>query len=127
MFDFDDCSFGWYAEDIASSFFYMIKFTDIFHKSETYINEFAENYLLTYLKGYTQIYHVNKYCFSKFDSFLKYHMAGVYSYLHDFFKDSAKNPYIDFLNWVKPKIDNSLPYVDIDYHKILNTLPLGGG
>lgn len=120
LFDFDDCSFGWYAEDIASHFFYMIMFTNIFNKSEKYIIDFAKNYLMTYFRGYTKNYNINKDCISKFDLFLKYRMTGVYSYLHDFFKDSPENPYIDFLNWLKNKIDNELPFVDIDYQQIIS-------
>jgi Ser/Thr protein kinase RdoA (MazF antagonist) len=122
LFDFDDCRFSWYADDMASALFYMIYFTNLFEKSEKYINEFAENYLCTYFRGYTLTNTINKYCVSKFNLFLKYRMTGVYSYLTDMYKNNPENPYRKSLNWLKHKLDNDLPYVDINYEKIINSL-----
>jgi len=123
LFDFDDCVYGWYSEDIAIHFYYMLSNAELHDKSEKYAIEFAENYLITYLKGYMQTYHFNKQSLHEFEPVLKDQMRECYSYLTNFYKGSSENPFKNHLIWLKNKIDNNLPYTDIDYRKIINSLP----
>ena len=123
LFDFDDWAFSWYAEDIALHFFYIIMFTDIFKNSEKYIIDFSENYLMTYFKGYTQAYNINKYCMSEFNSFLKHHMIGTYSYLHDFYNNKSPrlrrqckenpdlNPQVKSMQ-IEEKVESSVEHIE---------------
>ena len=115
LFDFDDCKFSWYVEDIASAFFYMLFFAQIWKNPEGYLIGFAENYLQAFFKGYKQAHIINKHCLSKFNVFLRYRMEGVYWYLSNMYKCKPENPHEDFLFWLNHKLINNLPLVDIDF------------
>lgn len=122
LFDFDDCYFSWYAYDIASALLMMVQFGVGFN-SDKVRSEFAENYLLTYLKGYTQQNNVNKYWIHKFDLFMKYRMTTSYKFVQNNWRYDPVHPHQWFLDWHKNRIINDLPYVNINYDKIIRSLP----
>lgn len=119
LFDFDDCRLSWYAEDIMSAFFYMVFFAQIWQKPKKHIIEFAESYLQVYFKGYAQANNINRLCISKYNVFLRYRMEGVYSYLTNMYKQSPLNPHKDFLFWLKHRLVNDLPLIDVDVMKFV--------
>lgn len=121
LFDFDDCRFDWYANDIARALFFMVQ---IFGRSkpEKERTEFAEAYLTTYLKGYNQTNIIDKYWIPKFNLFMKYSMAEGYKFVKNHWKNKSINPHQEYLDWHKNRISNDLPYVFIDYNKIIASI-----
>ena len=118
LFDFDDCRFDWYANDIARTLFFMVQ---IFGRSkpEKERTEFAESFLTTYLKGYRQANIIDKYWIPKFNLFMKYSMTDGYKFVKNHWRNESVNPHQEYLDWHKNRIINDLPYVFIDYNKII--------
>jgi len=92
-------------------------------KNEKKRTQFAEAFLLSYLEGYTNVNVINEYWILKLDLFMKYRMVGTYKFVMNNWKDEPINPHQDYLDWHKNRIINDLPYVTIDYKKIINAIP----
>lgn len=126
LFDFDACQFNWYAADMASAIFFMVLkgAGPLTHKSEKERTEFAEAYLISYLKGYLQTNMASEYWIKKIDLFIKYQMCDEYLAAQNFWPQELAHHRDWYLNWHKERITSGLPYVFIDYDKILNSIPI---
>lgn len=125
LFDFDACQFNWYAADMASAIFFMILkgAGPLTHKSEKERTEFAEDYLISYLRGYLETNQATKYWIRKIDLFIKYQMCDEYLAAQNFWPRELAHLRDWYLNWHKERITNGLPYVFIDYDKVIKSLP----
>ncbi len=125
LFDFYDCQFNWYAADIASAVFFMVQkgAGPLKHKSEKERTEFAEAYLISYLKGYLQTNLMPEYWIDKINLFMKYQMTDEYRAAQSYRSDELLHLRQWYLNWHKDRIINDLPYVYIDYKKVINSIP----
>lgn len=81
--------------------------------------EFAEIFLFSYLKGYTQANPINKDWILRIDLFLKYRRIMIYKFVRELYKKMPEN---DYLIWLKNEILLDSPFVEIDYQKIINRL-----
>ena len=88
-------------------------------KPEKERTEFAESFLTTYLKGYRQTNIIDKYWIPKFNLFMKYSMTDGYKFVKNHWRNESVNPHQEYLDWHKNRIINDLPYVFIDYNKII--------
>lgn len=125
LFDFDACQFKWYTADMASAIFFMVLkgAGPLTYKSEKERTEFAETYLISYLKGYLQTNRTTKYWIRKIDLFIKYQMCDEYLAAQSFWPGELAHVRDWYLNWHKERITDGMPYVFIDYDKIINSLP----
>lgn len=125
LFDFDDCQFNWYTADMASAIFFMVLkgAGPLTHKSEKERTEFAEAYLISYLKGYLQTNKTSAYWIRKIDLFIKYQMCDEYLATQNGWPHEFAHLRDWYLSWHKERITKGLPYVFIDYDKILNSIP----
>lgn len=124
IFDFYDCQFNWYAADIASAMFFMIlrgagPLENMAEKERT---EFAEAYLIAYLKGYSQTNFVREYWINKLDLFVKYQMTDEYRCAQYFWQKELAHLQQWYLDWHKDRITRNLPYATIDYKKVLGSI-----
>lgn len=124
LFDFCDCQFNWYAADIASAIFFMVQkgAGPLTYKSEQERTDFAEAYITSYLKGYLTTNTISKFWIKQLDLFIKYQMTDEYRAAQSFWKGE---PHLQpwYLKWHKDRIVNDLPYVFVDYTKIIKNLP----
>ena len=125
LFDFEACQFNWYAADMASAIFFMVLkgAGPLTYKSETERTEFAEAYLISYLKGYLQTNWVSEYWIKKIDLFIKYQMGDEYIFAQSYWPHELEHLREWYLNWHKERITKGLPYVFIDYEKVINSIP----
>lgn len=125
LFDFCDCQFNWYAADIASAIFFMVQkgAGPLTYKSEQERTEFAEAYITSYLKGYLTTNTISKFWINKLDLFIKYQMTDEYRAAQSFWKEELMHLQPWYLKWHKDRIVNDLPYVFVDYIKIIKNLP----
>lgn len=125
LFDFDACEYNWYTADIASAVFFMIQkgAGPLTNKSEKERTEFAETYLISYLKGYLQTNTISEYWIKKIDLFMKYQMCDEYLATQNGWPEELSHLRDGYLNWHKERIINDLPYAFIDYEKVINSLP----
>lgn len=124
LIDFDACQFNWYAADMASAMFFMVQkgagpLKKLTEKART---EFAEAFLLSFLKGYLQTNSTNSYWIEKMDLFMRYQMIDEYVAAQTGWPDESAHLKQWYLNWYKERIEKHLPYVLIDYEKILRNL-----
>lgn len=126
LFDFYDCQFNWYAADIASAIFFMVQkgAGPMTYKSEKERTEFAEAYIISYLKGYLQTNSINEFWIDKLDLFMKYQMTDEYRCAQNFWKPELMHLQQWYLDWHKERIINNLPFVNVDYKKVINSIPL---
>lgn len=124
LFDFDACQFNWYAADIASAIFFMVLkgVGPMTHKSEKERTEFAETYIASYLKGYLQTNTISEYWIRKIDLFMKYQMCDEYLSAQHFWSGELLKYRDWYMQWHEEKIINDLPYVFVDYDKIINRI-----
>lgn len=125
LFDFDACQFNWYAADIASAIFFMVLkgAGPLTHKSEKERTEFAEAYVISYLKGYLETNQATEYWIRKIDLFIKYQMCDEYLSAQNFWPKELAHQRDWYLDWHRQRITEGLPYVFIDYDKVLKSLP----
>lgn len=124
LIDFDACQFNWYAADAASAMFFMVQkaagpLKNLTEKART---DFAEAYLLSYLKGYLQTNQISPYWIKKMDLFMRYQMIDEYVAAQTGWPEEDGRRKQWYLDWFKERIKNDLPYVFIDYDKILDHL-----
>lgn len=125
LFDFYDCQFNWYAADIGSAIFFMVQkgAGPLTYKSEQERTEFAQAYITSYLKGYLTTNTISKFWINKLDLFIKYQMTDEYRAAQNFWKEELMSLQPWYLKWHKDRIVNDLPYVFVDYTKIIKALP----
>lgn len=126
LFDFEACQFNWYAADMASAIFFMVMkgAGPLRHKSEKERTEFAETYIISYLKGYLETNATSEYWIKKIDLFIKYQMGDEYLYAQNYWPDELAHLRDWYLNWHKERITKDMPYVFIDYDKIIKSIPI---
>ena len=125
LIDFDACQFNWYAADIASAVFFMVQkgAGPLKNWTEKRRTEFAETYLISYLKGYLQTNSISAYWIEKLDLFMRYQMIDEYVAAQVGWPKESDPLRQWYLDWHKDRIVNHLPYIFIDYKKILNSIP----
>ena len=50
---------------------------------------------------------------------MKYSMTDGYKFVKNHWRNESVNPHQEYLDWHKNRIINDLPYVFIDYNKII--------
>ena len=124
LIDFDACQFNWYAADIASALFFMVQkgagpLKNMTEKART---EFAETYLFSFLKGYTQTNSISLYWIRKIDLFMRYQMVDEFVAAQIDWSKESTHLKQRYMNWYKNKIKNDSSYVFIDYDKVWGNL-----
>lgn len=127
IIDFDACQFNWYAADIASALFFMVQkgAGPLKNLTEQVRTEFAETYLISGLKGYLQTNPVSAYWIRQLDLFMRYQMVDEYVAAQTDWPNESDHLRQWYLDWYKDRIKNNLPYVRIDYEKILGSISTG--
>lgn len=125
LFDFCDCQFNWYAADIASAIFFMVQkgAGPLTYKSEQERTDFAEAYITSYLKGYLTTNTISKFWINQLDLFIQYQMTDEYRATQNDWKEELMHLQSWYLKWHKDRIVCNLPYVTVDYAKIIKNLP----
>lgn len=125
LIDFDACQFNWYAADMASALFFMVRngAGPLENLTEKMRTEFAETYLASYLKGYFQTNSVSAYWIGQMDLFMRYQMVDEYVAVQAGWPKESDPLRQFYLDWYKNRIKNNMPYVFIDYEKILSGNP----
>jgi len=115
LFDFDDCSYGWFVMDIATPLFDIVVLYNRCDK-EKLVSRFLKNFL----KGYVTENNVNTFWVNQLPYFLK--ELEIYYYTLLFEKYDVN----DHKSWVgkfmvnrKYRIENDIPYISLDFEDLL--------
>ncbi len=119
VFDFDDCSRGWYVMDIAMALFDMLV---VYPRQDR--EAFAVHFLRQFLAGYVEEQSLDAFWVAQLSHFLKLLEINIYAQVY-----SDHDP-ADTTSWVgkfmaddrQRRIETGVPYVDVDFVAILESV-----
>jgi len=120
VFDFDDSVYKWFISDIAIVLFYGVMGVPKGHTRE----EFAELVFTNFMKGYKQENKLDQYWIELMPKFLKLREMVLYAVIYmGFDVENLQDPWCKwYLDGRKEKIESDIPYLDLDFDKILKTV-----
>ena len=112
LFDFDDCQYSWFADDIAMALFYAVPHDC----SSARDRESARAFMHHFLTGYRTQNKVGSDWIARVPMFLKRREFDLYTVIHR----SMDLDHLDawatsFMNQRRFNIEHDVPYVDIDF------------
>lgn len=112
LFDFDDCQYCWFAQDVAMALFYVLPHDCRSEKDRA----FARDALKQLLAGYSQQYTLEPRWIAEIPVFLKQREIDLYIAIHRSMDLDNLDPWCtSYMNGRKEKIENDVPYVEIDF------------
>ena len=117
LFDFDDCNYSWFVNDIAIVLFYMVVM-----KEDT--PAFTREFMPHFLRGYIQENHLNPKWLKEIPYFLKLREIDLYAIIHRSFDiNNLDNPWCSrYMENRKERIEQELPYIDLDFESLARWL-----
>ncbi len=113
LFDFDECAYNWFINDIAIVLFYIVQDAEDW---PTFTHEFMSHFL----KGYVQACPLDPSWLKEFPHFLKIREIELYAVMHrDFDPANITDEWCArFMQGRKQKIDQGVPYINFDFDSL---------
>ena len=110
LFDFDDCVYSWYINDIALVLFYAVM-------GQEEPDTFTTQFLARFLPGYYSEVQLDPIWFKQVPYFLKLREIDLYAVIHRSFDiHNLHDPWCTwYMNGRKEKIESGIPYLDYDF------------
>jgi amicoumacin kinase len=116
IFDFDDCSFSWFAQDIAASFYHAVWQNSSFNPD---IKNFPMEFIQCFLKGYSQENELKKETLEQIPLFLK---LREFFLLNLFYKKWDTQNLLEWQSYtlkdLQFRIENEIPYTDVPFKSL---------
>lgn len=114
IFDFDDCTYSWFINDIAIVIFYIVLWNP-----ENTIN-YLKNFLHHFLSGYFKEQDIDKCWFNEIPFFLKLREFDIFTLIYNNYDGKIADSHwaINFMKDRKTKIEQNVPYLDFDFCSI---------
>lgn len=111
LFDFDDCQYSWFADDIA-----MVLFYAIWPAAESEEKrQVAQKFYATLLDGYHQENHIEAHWLREISYFLKRREISLYTVMTSLDEAQWGEEVRQFMHGRRERILNDVPYVDIAF------------
>jgi len=116
LFDFDDSAYKWFISDIAIVIFYGIMRLP----EKKTLEEFGEFIFRNFMQGYRLENELDPYWFELMPEFLKLREIVLYAVIYmGFDVENLQDPWCKwYLNGRKEKIEQNIPYLDLNFKKI---------
>ncbi|HNS03157.1 MAG TPA: phosphotransferase [Anaerolineae bacterium] len=113
LFDFDECAYNWFINDIAVVLFYIVQGAE---DGRAFTQEFMEHFL----RGYGQACRLDSSWLKEIPSFLKLREIELYAVVHrDFDVNHVDDAWCArFMHDRKARIENDIPFVDFDFESL---------
>lgn len=110
LFDFDDCSYGWFAYDIAIVLFYMIT-------NQPDPAAVCDEFLPPFLEGYRTENRLDPVWLPEMPWFLKLREIDLYAIIHRSFDvDRLTDSWVSrFMEGRRSRIEQNIPYLEYDF------------
>jgi Ser/Thr protein kinase RdoA (MazF antagonist) len=117
LFDFDDCAYSWYANDVAIVLFYMIT-------TETNPAAITREFMPHFLRGYRRENRLDPIWLKEMPHFLKLREIELYAVIHRSFDvDQIDNAWCaTFMQGRRERIEQDMPYVEFDFEPLVEEL-----
>lgn len=110
LFDFDDCTYSWFINDIAIVLFYILMGAE---------DQAActKDFMTHFLRGYRTENHLEEKWLIEIPSFLKLREIDLYAVIHRSFDvDNIDHPWVArYMNNRKTRIENDVPFLNFDF------------
>jgi Ser/Thr protein kinase RdoA (MazF antagonist) len=112
LFDFDDCGYSWFANEIAIVLFYTLT-------GEPDPLDVLRRFLPPFLDGYRSASPLDDAWLAEIPAFLKLRELELYAVMHrDFDVTAIDDPWCaDFMRGRKARIENDTPFLDFDFSR----------
>jgi len=113
LFDFDDCGYSWYINDIAIVLFYNVVETDDWVA-------FTQAFMSHFLRGYLRHCSLNLELLKEIPHFLKIREIELYAVIHrDFDITNIEHDWLNtFMKNRKYNIEHDVPFIDYDFDSL---------
>ena len=113
LFDFDECAYNWFINDIAVVLFYIVQ------DAEDWL-VFTEEFLSHFLRGYVQACALDFTWLKEIPNLLKIREIELYAVMHrDFDVNNIDDEWCArFMHNRKSRIENDEPYIDFDFESL---------
>lgn len=113
FFDFDDCSYSWFVEDIALVLFYVVM-------GQKDPAGFIEYFLSGFLPGYFSEYDLEHQWLQDIPLFMKMREIDLYAVIHRSFDvENLDDPWcVWYMDGRKERLEKEIPYLDFDFSNL---------
>ncbi|MCP4541455.1 MAG: phosphotransferase [Chloroflexi bacterium] len=112
LFDFDDCQYAWFIYDIAMALFYAISHNCVSKEDITW----AHSFFGQFMEGYRREHTIDPEWLRQIPYFLKLREIDLYIIIHRSFDLDDLDPWCtSFMDNRRYKIENNVPYVELDW------------
>ena len=113
LFDFDDCAYSWFANDIAIVLFYTVVW-------EKDVPGFTGEFMTRFLRGYRRENQIDAAWLGEIPHFLKLREMDLYAVIHRSFDvNNLDDPWVvRYMDNRKHKIESDVPYIDFDFESL---------
>jgi len=113
LFDFDDCHYSWYANDIAIVLFYKVMGAE----DEA---AFTDAFMRYFIRGYQQENRLNPEWLGLIPLFLKMREIDLYGVIHrSFDMETTDDKWVLwYMDGRREKIENDVPYIHFDFSSL---------
>jgi len=137
LFDFDDCAYSWFVNDIAIVLFYIsMDAEELGHPTAA---SFTQEFMVSFLKGYRRAYKLDPLWLKEIPAFLKLRELELYAVVHRDFdikdikheslEEFKRSPGFDVHNeghmWIanfmrdrKTRIEQGVPFIEFDFEAL---------
>ncbi len=112
LFDFDDCCYSWFANDIAIVIFYAMSWTN-FENQDRY----AERFWNHFIRGYSAEHAISDEWLAEIPWFLKLREIDTYAIIHRSMDvNNIADPWARrFMAGRRERINEGIPYLEMDF------------
>jgi amicoumacin kinase len=113
LFDFDECAYNWFINDIAVILFYIVQDAEDWPA-------FTQEFMTHFLRGYVQACPLDPMWLKEIPNFLKIRELELYAVMHrDFDVTNIEDEWCArFMQGRKLRIDQDAPYIDFDFNSL---------
>jgi len=117
LFDFDECAYNWFINDIAVVLFYIVQDAEDWRA-------FTDEFMAHFLRGYIRACPLDLTWLKEIPNFLKIREIELYAVLHrDFDVNNIDDEWCArFMHDRKSRIENDVPYIDFDFESLATQL-----
>jgi Ser/Thr protein kinase RdoA (MazF antagonist) len=113
LFDFDECAYNWFVNDIAIALFYIVQDAQDW-------STFTGEFLTHFLRGYVQACPLDPAWLTQIPAFLKIREIELYATMHrDFDVTNVSDVWCArFMTGRKERIEQDLPFIDFPFESL---------
>jgi Ser/Thr protein kinase RdoA (MazF antagonist) len=120
LFDFDECAYNWFINDIAIALFYIVQDAEDW-------SHFTQEFMSHFLRGYVQACALDSTWLKEIPHFLKIREIELYAVMHrDFDVKNIDDEWCArFMRNRKSRIEQDVPYIDFDFESLSKQIEEG--